>query len=109
MRRAARTDAPHKAIVSALRKVGCQVLDLSRVGRGCPDLLVRVPGQLQEQNLPVIFRGAIGFLGPQYLLLEVKTGRHILNPRQRKFKSEWPEVRIVHSIIEALQAVGIQP
>lgn len=43
MRRAARVDANHTAIVEALRKVGCQVLSLAAVGKGCPDLLVCSP------------------------------------------------------------------
>ena len=38
--RARRTDANHKQIVAAFRKMGCTVLDLSRVGQGCPDILV---------------------------------------------------------------------
>jgi hypothetical protein len=39
-RRAARVDANHAAIVAALRAVGADVLDLSRVGEGCPDILI---------------------------------------------------------------------
>lgn len=39
-RRAARQDANHAPIVAALRAKGASVLDLSAVGRGCPDLLV---------------------------------------------------------------------
>jgi hypothetical protein len=40
MRRAAKVDANHADIVKALRAAGCGVLDLSKVGNGCPDLLV---------------------------------------------------------------------
>lgn len=40
MRRAARTDANHAEIVKAFRSLGCSVLDLSRLGGGCPDILV---------------------------------------------------------------------
>jgi hypothetical protein len=40
MRRAARTDANHGQIIAALRQMGYTVLDLSRLGQGCPDLLV---------------------------------------------------------------------
>jgi hypothetical protein len=46
MRRAARVDANHAEIVAAFRACGCQVLDLSRVGGGCPDLLVSARGVL---------------------------------------------------------------
>ena len=45
MRLAARTDANHAAVVRALRQVGASVLDLSRVGQGCPDLLVGYQGK----------------------------------------------------------------
>ena len=38
--RARRTDSNHKQIVAAFRKMGCTVLDLSRVGQGCPDLCI---------------------------------------------------------------------
>lgn len=47
MRRAAKVDANHSAVVAALRKVGCRVLDLSKVGKGCPDLLVRLGFRLR--------------------------------------------------------------
>jgi Holliday junction resolvase len=40
MRRAARTDANHEAIVEALRAAGASVQSLAAVGKGCPDLLV---------------------------------------------------------------------
>lgn len=40
MRRAAKVDATHADIVRAFRTCGAFVLDLSRVGCGCPDLLI---------------------------------------------------------------------
>lgn len=43
MRRAAKVDRNHPEIVKALRSAGCGVLDLARVGNGCPDLLVHAP------------------------------------------------------------------
>lgn len=39
MRLAARVDRNQAVIVEALRKAGAQVLDMSRVGGGVPDLL----------------------------------------------------------------------
>jgi hypothetical protein len=45
MRRAAKVDANQGAIVAALEKVGCTVLDLSRVGRGAPDICVGLRGK----------------------------------------------------------------
>ena len=38
--RARRTDDNHKQIVNAFRSLFCTVLDLSRVGQGCPDILI---------------------------------------------------------------------
>jgi hypothetical protein len=80
MRRAARVDANHAEIVAAFRKCGCQVLDLSRVGGGCPDLLVRT-------NF-----GAL-------ILIEVKDGskspsRRALTPMEAGFCNRW-DVHIV--------------
>ena len=46
MRRRARTDANHGDVVAALRKAGHYVLDLSRLGSGCPDLLIARRGRL---------------------------------------------------------------
>ena len=40
MRWARQLDENHKEIVAALEAIGCSVLDLSRVGDGCPDILV---------------------------------------------------------------------
>lgn len=42
--RAARVDANHAAVVSALRAAGANVESLAAVGKGVPDLLVGVPG-----------------------------------------------------------------
>lgn len=90
MRRAARVDGNHKSIVEALRRVGCRVLDLSRVGAGCPDLLVSLPQ-----------RGRV----PELMLMEVKTARGKLNAAQRIFESEgWP-VFVVRTVDEALRLV----
>jgi Holliday junction resolvase len=37
---AKRVDSNQKDIVQAFKELGCSVLDLSRVGQGCPDLLI---------------------------------------------------------------------
>lgn len=42
--RAAKVDANHGEIVTALRKVGASVQSLAAVGSGCPDLLVGFRG-----------------------------------------------------------------
>lgn len=87
MRRAARVDGNHAEIVDALRRVGCAVLDLSRVGDGCPDLLVRAPG-----------RGDL-------LLMEVKAAKGKLNARQRDFEAHGWGVFVVRTVPEALKLV----
>ncbi len=86
MRRAARTDSNQAEIVSALRKCGASVLDLSGVGEGCPDLLV-------------------GMLG-RNVLLEIKTEKGAIRPQQRAVLAAWRgEAYIVRSVDEALLAI----
>jgi hypothetical protein len=74
MRRAARQDSNHRAIVGALKQAGASVLDLSSIGGGCPDLCV-------------------GYRGRNWLL-EVKDGakspsRRRLTDDQVEFKATW--------------------
>lgn len=96
MRRAAKTDANHAEIVAALRQAGCGVLDLSRVGNGCPDLLVHLPSYPWRQAL-----------------VEVKDGSkppsaRKLTPDQEKFHAEWKGwIHTVKSVDEALEALGL--
>ena len=87
MRRAARVDANQAEIVSALRDIGCSVLDLSRVGEGVPDLLV--------------WSHKVGLV-----LLEVKIDKGKLTSEQRDFHQRWP-VYVVRSIQEAFAVVGV--
>ena len=96
MRRAAKTDANHAQVVQALRDAGCGVLDLARMGEGCPDLLAH---------------------GPTYpwraILLEVKDGSkppsaRKLTPDQEKFHAAWKgALAVVTTVEEALDAVGV--
>ena len=75
MRRAAKVDANHPAIVEALLSVsGLTVHSLAGVAFGCPDLLVGADGQT--------------------FLVEVKNGNNppshrTLTPEQRKWIREW--------------------
>lgn len=46
MRRKARVDENHAAIVHALRSCGCSVLSLAGLGSGVPDLLVARSGHM---------------------------------------------------------------
>ena len=93
MRRAPKVDANQSAIVSALRRVGCEVLSLAAVGNGCPDLLVFVP------------------VTDRLVMLECKDGmkapsRRSLTPHQREFHKRWPVV-VVEDENAALTAVGL--
>ena len=97
MRRAARVDANHAEVVRALEAVGCWVLDLSAVGKGCPDLLVHKPMHPWDLVLMEIKHGA------------KKPSARKLTPAQVEFHAgcKAPLV-VVTSIAEALQAVGVQ-
>jgi Holliday junction resolvase len=64
--RAARIDANHEQVVSALRAAGASVQSLAGVGKGVPDLLV-------------------GFQG-KTLLMEVKDGRK--TPSERRLSED---------------------
>ena len=86
MRRAAKVDATQSAIVSALRKAGCQVESLAAVGRGVPDLLVSRGG------------------GRGLYLLECKSKGGSLTPAQRKWHALFP-VHVVTDAESALRAV----
>lgn len=92
MRRAAKVDGNQTAIVNALRQLGCGVLDLSAVGKGCPDLLVHCP------TYPF-----------QTRLMEVKnlSGRgNKLTPAQQVFHANWRgAVVVVETVDQALAAI----
>jgi Holliday junction resolvase len=87
--RGRKTDANQSSIVSALRQVGASVVDLSAVGKGCPDLLV-------------------GYRGQTYLLeVKNKAGRNRLTADQNVFMAWWHGVPpiIVYNESDALIAI----
>ena len=82
--RRTRTDSNHGAIVQAFRDLGCSVLSLSSVGKGCPDLLV--------SNGPTA-------------LVEVKDGESWYGKQKREsqetFKAAWKgKIFLCKSIVE---------
>lgn len=83
-----KADANQPAIVKALRGQGCTVEHLHAVGRGCPDLLCAIDGQV--------------------FLVEVKDGAKApsaqkLTPDQVVWHAEWKaEVHIVNSVEAAI-------
>lgn len=91
MRRAARVDANQAAIVAALRKAGCSVLDLSGVGGGCPDILCGRRGK--------------------NLLIEIKDGtkspsRRSLTGPESEFMRAWQgSAVVITDVYAALDAV----
>lgn len=83
------TDHNQAEIVAALRDAGHQVVTLHGVGGGFPDLIVARGGRCW--------------------LVEVKTRGGRLTPAQVKFFEQWqgPPIRIVRTVDEALEAVGV--
>ena len=51
--RARRVDANQAALVAVARKMGCSVLDTSRLGQGAPDLVIGMAGKHGRVNLLV--------------------------------------------------------
>jgi hypothetical protein len=90
MRRAARRDGNHSAIAAALYAAGVEVIDLSMVGGGCPDILC--------------YRRSNGLLR----LLEIKNpkGRNRVHAAQSEFARRLP-VWVVRSVDEALAAMDV--
>ena len=97
MKRAARKDVNHDEIRLAFEGLGCSVLSLHRIGDGCPDLLVGIPGE------PAL-----------NLLVEVKYDRPYrpgeggaekgeLNDEQVKWHSRW---RGQVAVVRDLEEVG---
>ena len=90
MRRAARTDANHKEIIAAFRKLGCTVADTSRLGGGFPDLVVGHADQV--------------------LLVEVKDGTlppsaRKLTPDEEKFADEWGDSYVIVTDLDDVEGI----
>jgi Holliday junction resolvase len=92
--RAAKIDANHEQVVSALRAAGASVQSLAGVGKGVPDLLV-------------------GFQG-KTLLMEVKDGRKTPSERrltedQVRWHGAWRggPLAVVDGVDAALRMLGV--
>ena len=87
MRRSASLDANHTEIVQKLRAIGATVVDLAKVGHGCPDLLV-------------------GWRGRTYLM-EVKTIKGYIRATQDTFFAQWHggSISVVRSFDDALDVM----
>ncbi len=92
MRKFARLDDNHEAIVSALRAACCTVQSLATIGKGCPDLLVARNGRMW--------------------LMEVKDGAKFacqqrLTPDEITWHARWKApVNVVKTVQEALAVIG---
>lgn len=90
MRRAARVDRNQPEILAALRKAGAQVVDLSRVGGGVPDLL------------------CCSRSGRMFFV-EVKTEEGTLTDDQDEFLWLWRgPTHIVRNVTEALRVLEME-
>jgi Holliday junction resolvase len=69
MKQRARVDKNHPELVACLRKLGCSVLSLATVGKGCPDLLISYQKQCY--------------------LVEVKSEHGKLNTWQEEWGRRW--------------------
>jgi len=91
MRKYARLDDNHQAIVFALRAACCVVQSLAAIGKGCPDLLVSRNGRMW--------------------LMEVKDGNKCPSARrlttdEAGWISRWKApVHVVNSVKEALAVI----
>lgn len=84
-----RLDANHTEIVDGLRFAGCEVLDLSSVGGGVPDIFV--------------------WANNQWHAIEIKTAKGKLNENQKRFiSSACAPVHVVRSLLEAQLVIGVK-
>lgn len=87
MRYAAKIDNNHREIVDGLRGIGCGVLDMAKLGKGVPDILV-------------LFRD-------RCWLMEIKDQGGSLTDSEQRWHRAWPgEVHVIWSLDEALKVVG---
>ena len=87
MKQRARVDKNHKSIVQCFRKLGCSVLSLHAVGKGCPDLVVCYQMQLY--------------------LVEVKDTGGKLNTLQEDWHRKWGSpVHVVRSNSEVVSLLN---
>lgn len=82
-------DENHRAIVATLQYNGALVGDLSNAGGGIPDLVVG-------------FRGVL-------FLVEVKTPKGALSPKQKEFFAQWSEypTLVIRTVDEAMNVMEV--
>lgn len=70
-----RRDANHREICDAYAELHCDILDLSSIGKGCPDIAIAASGRME--------------------LVEIKTEDGELNEAQKRFARAWRGPKIV--------------
>ena len=90
MRHKASLDANHTEIVAGLRHIGATVVDLAKVGKGCPDLLV-------------------GWRGKTYLM-EIKTKTGHMRATIEQFFRSWTggHIAVVRSFDDAYNVLTME-
>jgi Holliday junction resolvase len=79
-----KTDINHVQISDAFRKLGYSVFDTSAVGRGFPDIIIA-----KNNN---------------NYMIEIKSDKGKLNPKQIEFQNKWYAViYIVHNTYEVIK------
>lgn len=93
MRRAAKRDANHGAIVGIFRQLGCSVFETDRMGAGWPDIVIGVIGR----NVLVEIKNA-----------DTGYGRGGLNLAQERFNEAWrgDKVVVIRTEDEAMALVA---
>jgi hypothetical protein len=87
MRLAAKVDANHTQVVSALRAAGASVQSLAPIGKGCPDILAARAGLMW--------------------LMEIKRDKGKTNELQKRWHIQWnAPVYVVHGPEDALRVIG---
>ena len=101
-RKSVKRDHNHGEIAAALEAAGAWVQDLSSVGGGCPDMIVK-------------FRGSLYWV--EVKNRESKNGRYYRHDGLLDSQVDWlaaygpdgPIVHVVHDTAEALAAIGAAP
>jgi hypothetical protein len=100
MRRAARIDGQHRAIVAALRAAGASVRSTAALGKGFPDLIVARP--YDHTTFLLEIKAPLGPLGGK------SDHGQSMNEDQIKFGTEWQgEFWIVRSPQQAVDTLRL--
>lgn len=88
-----RVDSNQSLIVSTFRKLGCSVVHLHQIGKGCPDILVG----LQSANY-----------GKLNILVEIKDGakpqsKQKLTPDQVVFHNDWQGLIVIVNCVQDVE------